>query len=136
MGRRGWASGGCRLAGNGRIVVVIIAREGWWQAIAADPELNLINPDVYLRSGAPHEQFSWLREQAPVFWHEDGGKPGWPGFWAVTRHEEVAYLSRHPEVLSSARRTANFREFPDQVVGRLRLMMLNMDPPQRTRQRG
>ena len=104
--------------------------------MAADREINLVDPDVYVRSGAPHEQFTWLREHAPVFWHQDGGEPGWPGFWAVTRHEDVAYLSRHPEVFSSARRTANFRERPDRVVERLRLMMLNMDPPQHTRLRG
>jgi hypothetical protein len=58
MGWRGRASGDCRLAGNGRIVVLGITREGWWQAMAADPEINLVDPDVYLRSGAPHEQFT------------------------------------------------------------------------------
>ena len=67
-GMAGRASGDCRLAGNGRIVVLGITREGWWQAMAADPEINLVDPDVYLRSGAPHEQSTWLREHAPVFW--------------------------------------------------------------------
>jgi len=23
-----------------------------------------------------------------VFWHENGGAPDWPGFWAVTGHED------------------------------------------------
>jgi hypothetical protein len=35
----------------------------------AAPEINLIDGDVYQRGGPPHEQFSWLREHAPVFWH-------------------------------------------------------------------
>jgi cholest-4-en-3-one 26-monooxygenase len=68
----------------------------------------------------------WRRwRQAPVRGSACGGD-----FWAATRHQDVAYLSRHPEVFSSARRTVNFREFPDRVVERLRLMMLNTDPPQ------
>lgn len=25
---------------------------------------------------APHDQLEWLREHAPVFWHEWGGRPG------------------------------------------------------------
>ena len=68
------------------------------------PEINLVDADVYQRGGPPHEQFTWLREHAPVFWHAHGGEPGWPGFWAVTRHEDVAYVSRHPEIFSSAKR--------------------------------
>jgi cholest-4-en-3-one 26-monooxygenase len=99
------------------------------------PDISLVDPTVYERSGAPHEQFAWLREHAPVFWHADGGKPGWPGFWAVTRLEDVAHVSRHPEVFSSAQRTALFREYPDSEVERLRQVMLYMDPPRHTRYR-
>ncbi len=99
------------------------------------PEINLIDPDTYQRGGPPHEQFAWLREHDPVFWHADGGEPGWPGFWAVTRHEDVAHVSRHPELFSSARRLALFGEVPEAQIELQRLMMLNMDPPQHTRQR-
>ncbi len=98
------------------------------------PEIDLVNPDTYQRSGPPHEQFAWLREHEPVFWH-DGGQPGWPGFWAVTRHADVAHVSRHPEVFSSARRLCLFGETPEERIRFQRLMMLNMDPPQHTRQR-
>jgi len=103
--------------------------------MAVEPGINLVDLDVYQRGGAPHEQFAWLREHAPVFWHADGGGAGWPGFWAVTKYEDVAQVTRHPETFSSARRTATFKEWPDLAVERLRLMMINMDPPQHTRQR-
>jgi cholest-4-en-3-one 26-monooxygenase len=99
------------------------------------PEINLIDADHYQRGGPPHAQFAWLREHAPVYWHANGGEEGWPGFWAVTRHEDIAYLSRHPEIYSSARRLVVFGEVPDPAVAMQRLMMLNMDPPQHTRQR-
>jgi cholest-4-en-3-one 26-monooxygenase len=99
------------------------------------PEINLIDPDSYQRAGPPYDQFAWLREHAPVFWHAHGGRPEWPGFWAVTRHQDVAYVSRHPEIFSSARRLVVFGEVPEPAVAAQRLMMLNMDPPQHTRQR-
>src|SRR5215469_8003249 len=99
------------------------------------PEINLVDPDVYQRGGPPHEMFSWLRANDPVFWHANGGEPGWPGFWAVTTHADIAHLSRHPEIFSSARRLCLFGEIPEQHIELQRLMMLNMDPPQHTRQR-
>jgi cholest-4-en-3-one 26-monooxygenase len=102
---------------------------------AVAPEINLIDADLYQRSGPPYEQFSWLREHAPVYWHEYGGADGWPGFWAVTTHEDIAYLSRHPEIFSSARRLVVFGEVPESGAALQRLMMVNMDPPQHTRQR-
>jgi cholest-4-en-3-one 26-monooxygenase len=104
-------------------------------AVAMVPEINLVDPDTYQLHGAPHDQFDWLRAHAPVFWHADGGADGWPGFWAVTKHEDVAYVSRHPELFSSRQRLALFGEIDDAGVEMQRLMMLNMDPPQHTRQR-
>jgi cholest-4-en-3-one 26-monooxygenase len=99
------------------------------------PEINLVDADTYQRGGAPHDQFAWLRRHAPVFWHADGGDPAWPGFWAVTSHADVGHISRHPDVFSSHRRLALFGETPDSEIEMQRLMMLNMDPPQHTRQR-
>jgi cholest-4-en-3-one 26-monooxygenase len=98
-------------------------------------EINLVDQDTYQRGGAPHEQFTWLREHAPVYWHEHGGEPGWPGFWAVTRHADIGHVSRHPEIFSSTRRLALFGEIPEEQIVLQRMMMLNMDPPQHTRQR-
>ena len=99
-------------------------------------EINLIDPETYARSGPPHEQFTWLREHTPVFWHEYGGAPGWPGFWAVTKHEDVVQVSRHPEAFSSAQSSTAFRELPDKIVERRRAMIIDMDPPRHTGQRG
>jgi cholest-4-en-3-one 26-monooxygenase len=99
------------------------------------PEINLVDPDAYQRGGAPHGQLAWLREHAPVFWHADGGGPGWPGFWAITRHADIGHISRHPEIFSSARRLALLEESSDAAIEMQRLLMLNMDPPRHTRQR-
>ena len=99
------------------------------------PEINLVDPDTYQRFGAPHDQFAWLREHAPVFWHADGGGAGWPGFWAITRHADIGHISRHPEIFSSARRLVMLEESSDAAIEVQRLLMLNMDPPRHSRQR-
>ena len=49
--------------------------------------------------GHPVEQYRWLRENAPVFWHDE---PGGPGFWAVTGYDLVRQVSKQPDVFSSA----------------------------------
>ncbi len=102
----------------------------------AIPEINLVDPDSYQHSGPPFEQFAWLRAHAPVFWHANGGEPGWPGFWAVTRHDDIEEVSRHPDIFSSARRTVNFHEWPESTIVRRRSGILDADPPQHTRLRG
>ena len=98
------------------------------------PGIDVIDPGVYERGGVPHEAFAWLREHDPVHWHPDPNE-GVPGFWAVTRHEDVIHVSRHPELFSSHARTAMFEEFTDEDLALYGMMMLFQDPPDHTRLR-
>jgi cytochrome P450 len=97
--------------------------------------IDLVDQDTYVRRGVPHEQFRWLREHDPVHWHDDPDDRV-PGFWAVTRHEDVVHVSRHPEIFSSYRRLVLFNEPATDDLSMQRLMMLNQDPPEHTRRRG
>ncbi|MEV4221283.1 cytochrome P450 [Nonomuraea sp. NPDC049725] len=92
--------------------------------------IDLVDQDRYATAGPPHEQFAWLRAHDPVHWHE-----GEPGFWAVTRHEDVVHVSRHSDLFSSSRRLVLFNEMPEEQRALQRLMMLNQDPPDHTRRR-
>ncbi|MFC4905977.1 cytochrome P450 [Actinomadura gamaensis] len=98
------------------------------------PVIDVIDPGVYEAGGIPHEQFRWLRDHDPVHWHADPN-PSVPGFWAVTRHEDVTWVSRHPELFSSHTRTAMFEEFTDDEIALYGQMMLFQDPPDHTRLR-
>jgi cholest-4-en-3-one 26-monooxygenase len=98
-------------------------------------KINLVDQDRYAREGAPHDQLKWLRDNAPVFWHEGDDDRGWPGFWALTRHEDIVHVSRNSALFSSARRLALFDEMPEEQRELQRLMMLNQDPPEHTRRR-
>jgi len=57
----------------------------------------LHDPDFY--AGDPFPAYRWLRAEAPVYWHDT------PGFWAVTRHEDVIAVSRDPASFCSSQGT-------------------------------
>ncbi len=64
-------------------------------------EIDLISPDRWI-TGIPHEQFEWLRREAPVFWHASDD-PDVPAFWALTRHADVQAANRDATQFSSQR---------------------------------
>ncbi|WP_329121077.1 cytochrome P450 [Streptomyces sp. NBC_01353] len=98
------------------------------------------DPDL-LQSRIPFPEFARLRQTAPVWWcPQPRGITGFDdeGYWAVTRHADVKYVSTHPELFSSTENTAviRFNEHitRDQIEVQ-KLIMLNMDPPEHTRVR-
>ncbi|MGZ6974752.1 MAG: cytochrome P450 [Acidimicrobiia bacterium] len=90
--------------------------------------IDLSNPDT-LAAGVPHDFFSRLRNERPVYWHESSFNP--PGFWVCTKYQDVVDIERDVKTFSSARGGALL---DDQGEG-TELMMLNQDPPQHTRLR-
>jgi cytochrome P450 len=97
-------------------------------------DIDLVNPDLYANGGIPHEQFRWLRENAPVYRHHGDGA-GETDFWAITRFDDVVHVSRHPEIFSSHEKLALFPEPSQEQLAMQRMMMLNQDPPEHTRKR-
>ncbi|HUO92770.1 MAG TPA: cytochrome P450 [Rhizomicrobium sp.] len=91
-------------------------------------KIDLVNPEEFA-AGHPFAQYRWLRENAPIFWHEE---PDGPGFWAVTRYKDVYDVDRDFQNFSSEP-TIMMRDAPDQQsnFGGYK-MMLMMDPPQHT----
>ena len=94
------------------------------------PSINLIDPEYFATHGHPWDQYEWLRANAPVFWHDE---PDGPGFWAITKYEDIRGISRTPKIFSSYE-TGVMLPDPDPMgLYAQRLMMLNMDPPQHDR---
>jgi cytochrome P450 len=53
-------------------------------------------------SGFPHEYFSWLRHNEPVWWHEPTEfTPNNVGFWVVSRYDDVVAVFKDAETFSS-----------------------------------
>ena len=94
------------------------------------PDINLISPETFAATGHPWEQYAWLRKNSPVYWHDE---PNGPGFWAITKYEDVRTISRLPKVFSSYETSVMLPDPDPMGLYAQRLMMLNMDPPQHDR---
>lgn len=101
---------------------------------------DFTDPDV-LHHRVPLPEFAELRRARPVHWiPQQPGVAGFEddGYWAVTRHSDVKYVSTHPELFSSFLNTAVIRfneHIQREQIEVQRLIMLNMDPPEHTRVR-
>jgi len=90
---------------------------------------ELIHPDYYAENGPPYAIWDRLRAESPVHWCEvDDVEP----FWAVTRQEDIKYISKTPELFISE---PGITLIPtDQVIdeneglGAMRVV-INTDPP-------
>lgn len=101
---------------------------------------DFTDPDL-LHHRVPLPEFAELRRAEPVRWiPQPPNLAGFQdeGYWAVTRHADVRYVSTHPELFSSSLNTAIIR-FNDHIerdaIDAQRLILLNMDPPEHTRVR-
>ena len=51
--------------------------------------IDLTDPDLFA-DGPPHDVYRFLRDEAPVYWHEPTpNTPDGEGFWCLTRHDDV-----------------------------------------------
>lgn len=94
-------------------------------------DVDLYDPDTYV-AGVPHEYFALLRREAPVYEHPypDGGR-----FWCITRHEDLVAINRDTQTYSSWRQSALIEKPTPENLEMLRMLMLNMDPPEHTKLR-
>jgi cytochrome P450 len=102
---------------------------------AAVPSLDQIDLGDHelFRHGFPHELFSRLRAEAPVWRHPDtpGTERIGGGFWVISRHAHVQRISRDHERFRSSE-GPSLSENPPEQRG---MMLLSMDPPHHTRLR-
>ncbi len=82
--------------------------------------------------------FKVLREHDPISWHPPAAGGILPveegdGFWAVVRHQDIRYVSNHPELFCSGR-GVQMENHPAQVLEATQ-SFLAMDPPRHTKLR-
>ncbi|HYZ92119.1 MAG TPA: cytochrome P450 [Actinomycetota bacterium] len=101
-------------------------------------DINLLDPDVFTK-GVPHEWFTYLRKNAPVYHHPE---PNGPGFYVISKHEDVGIVELDAKTYSSAAKyggvvgleepTPAEREDLERQAAFTGNMMLYMDPPDHT----
>jgi cytochrome P450 len=60
---------------------------------------RLVHPELHA-AGDPYAVWRWMRTRAPVYWHPAGE---FPGFWSLTRYEDIRAAYSDPQLFSSAR---------------------------------
>ncbi|MEU6010420.1 cytochrome P450 [Streptomyces sp. NPDC047453] len=101
------------------------------------PVPDVFDPRQYER-GIPHDRYRHLRDHHPVAWQEEPEVLGWPagpGFWAVTRHEDVVRVLKDSATYSSYLGATQIRDPDPADLPFIRRMMLNQDPPHHRRLR-
>ncbi len=93
--------------------------------------LDLSDPASFAQ-GFPHALFRRLRRDAPVAWHQ-GDVHGGPGYWVLSRYEDVKFVSKHPELFSSVPGTQIQDFTKEEMLGPP--SMIGMDPPAHARYR-
>jgi cytochrome P450 len=106
--------------------------------LSAD-DIRLATPEFWTQPEEEREAaFATLRRDKPVSFHEElaytEGVPPGPGFWAITRYEDVWTASRHPDVFQSGR-GVNIGDLPTEI-SEFFGSMIAMDAPRHTKLRG
>jgi cytochrome P450 len=83
-------------------------------------------------NGEAHEAFRVLRREAPVHWNP--GTTELNGFWSLTRYDDVLFVSRHPDLFSSAKGIGgpglrNPDDTPNLTTQPGGVSIITMDPP-------
>ncbi len=99
---------------------------------------DLRDSDLYV-DHAPYEVFAELRKSDPVYWNpEDDG----PGFWSLTKYDDIVEVSRQPLLFSSAHENGGHRIFNENEIGltgsgqsAIGIPFISIDPPVHTQYR-
>jgi cytochrome P450 len=105
------------------------------QAVASGVTARLSQERVIDRhhwlDGPPHELFARLRAECPVHWSAGVTEyPDAPGFWSVTRADDVHAVSRDWRTYSSA---MGITAVSDAFLELMQAMFIGMDPPKHDR---
>ncbi|HEY5888045.1 MAG TPA: cytochrome P450 [Acidimicrobiales bacterium] len=98
-------------------------------------DIDLTDEDTWA-DHIPHDQFSFLRAEAPIYRHPGNtiGDRVIEDFWALTRHADVQVVNRDTSTFSSEQRGVMVSE-PDEETSAHFRTMLDTDPPAHTRLR-
>jgi cholest-4-en-3-one 26-monooxygenase len=98
-------------------------------------DIDLLDRDRFTQ-GIPHEWFTFLRREAPVYHHPE---PGGPGFWVLTKYDDVVSVGRDGTTFSSQQSRGGVVLLEGPTDGSQAFeggnLMLTMDAPEHTRYR-
>jgi cytochrome P450 len=98
--------------------------------------LRMIEPSSYAEHGYPHDEWTALRQESPLRFFEP---PGWPPFWAVTKHADIVEVSKQPNIFLNGPGMTLVRNPTDPEAAAQSQQqiktVINMDPPEHRKYR-
>lgn len=102
-------------------------------------DIDLSDIEFWARPEAEREAaFKLLRDEAPITFYEEillEEFPQGPGYWALTRYDDILHVSRHAELFCSGRGGSNIGDIPQELAEFLG-SIINMDDPRHKKLRG
>ena len=98
-------------------------------------QFDLMNPMTY-HERIPFEAFAILRQQCPVS-YQTGAAEHARDFWAITKRDDLDFVSKNPDKFSSSANLAHPTSGGDdpESLELMRQLIINMDPPQHIKYR-
>jgi cholest-4-en-3-one 26-monooxygenase len=103
-------------------------------ATAAHAQVDLSDPETFV-AGVPHAYFQHLRETDPVHWQPECELPNVPkgdGYWALTRYDDVSFVSKNSDLFSSELGSCVLSDLRPKDLANMREQLINMDTPGHT----
>ncbi len=96
------------------------------------PVHDLLNPTTYAE-GVPFDKLKELRSSCPVSKQRDTVNN--MDYWAITRREDLDFVSKNPKLFSSHERLAILEETDGELLTMQQTQIINMDPPDHIKHR-
>jgi len=87
-------------------------------------DVDLADHDNFV-AAVPHEMFALLRREDPVYFQHE---PDGPGFWCITRYDDISAVHRDWETFSSELGGTSLQDLEPEHI-EARKSMIDMDPP-------
>lgn len=85
---------------SNEVVKTVINKPAYDLAFSHKISRSMVDIDLFTE-GHPFHLYDECRENAPVLFHDSAEYDVDPGFWSLTRYEDIQYVSMNPKIFSS-----------------------------------
>ena len=85
---------------SNEVVKTVINKPAYDLAFSHKISRSMVDIDLFTK-GHPFHLYDECRENAPILFHDSAEHDVDPGFWSLTRYEDIQYVSMNPKIFSS-----------------------------------
>ncbi len=85
---------------SNEVVKTVINKPAYDLAYSHKISRSMVDIDLFTE-GHPFDLYDECRENAPILFHDSAEYDADPGFWSLTRYEDIQYVSMNPKIFSS-----------------------------------